>query len=137
MIDFENRTNAQIKQEIFEEIKCVVAGSKMFELIVVDDNEMQQINLEHRGLDKTTDVLSFPIKESKTHFIGSIIISIDTAERVAKEMGHTLDEELKILFIHGLLHLLGFDHETDNGQMRQEEAKIASKIGLKESLLSR
>ena len=137
MIDFENRTNAQIKQEIFEEIKCVVAGSKMFELIVVDDNEMQQINLEHRGLDKTTDVLSFPIKESKTHFIGSIIISIDTAERVAKEMGHTLDEELKILFIHGLLHLLGLDHETDNGQMRQEEAKIASKIGLKESLLSR
>ena len=100
MIDFENRTNAQIKQEIFEEIKCVVAGSKMFELIVVDDNEMQQINLEHRGLDKTTDVLSFPIKESKTHFIGSIIISIDTAERVAKEMGHTLDEELKILAHH-------------------------------------
>lgn len=137
MIDFENRTQTDVNQDIFEAVRNSVAPSKLFELIIVDDEEMRQINKEHRGLDKTTDVLSFPIKESKTHFIGSIIISVDTAHRVAKEMGHDISDELKILFIHGLLHLLGFDHETDNGQMRDEEAKIALNIGIKEGLLSR
>jgi probable rRNA maturation factor len=137
MIDFENRTDENVSQEIFEQIKCIVAPSKMFELIMVDDKQMQEINKTHRGLDKTTDVLSFPIKESKTHFIGSIIISIDTAKRVASEMGHAVEAELKILFVHGLLHLLGFDHETDNGQMKKEEEVIAKKVGVDCNLLSR
>ncbi len=137
MIDFDNRTNYEIYSNWFEQIEESLAKDKMLELLIVDDATMKELNLEHRKIDKTTDVLSFPIKESKTNFIGSIIISADTANSVANEMGHTLEEELKILFIHGLLHTLGFDHETDNGQMRQKEAEIAQSMGLSKTLLGR
>ncbi len=137
MIDFDNRTNYEIYSNWFEQIEESLAKDKMLELLIVDDATMKELNLEHRKIDKTTDVLSFPIKESKTNFIGSIIISADTANSVANEMGHTLEEELKILFIHGLLHTLGFDHETDNGQMRQKEAEIAQNMGLSKTLLGR
>jgi len=137
MIDFDNQTSYEIYSNWFEEIEESLAKDKMLELLIVDDAVIKELNLEHRKLDKPTDVLSFPIKGSKTNFIGSIIISADTANRVASEMGHSLEEELKILFIHGLLHVLGFDHETDNGHMRQKEAEIAESMGLSKSLLGR
>lgn len=137
MIDFDNQTSYEIYSNWFEEIEESLAKDKMLELLIVDDAVIKELNLEHRKLDKPTDVLSFPIKRSKTNFIGSIIISADTANRVASEMGHSLEEELKILFIHGLLHVLGFDHETDNGHMRQKEAEIAESMGLSKSLLGR
>lgn len=137
MIDFDNQTSYEIYSNWFEQIEESLAKDKMLELLIVDDAMIKELNLEHRKLDKPTDVLSFPIKGSKTNFIGSIIISADTANRVAGEMGHSLEEELKILFIHGLLHVLGFDHETDNGQMRQKEAEIAESMGLSKSLLGR
>ncbi len=137
MIDFDNQTNYEIYSSWFEGVQELLARDKMLELLIVDDNTMQELNKEHRKLDKPTDVLSFPIKESKTSFIGSVIISADTAKRVADDMGHSLEDELKILFIHGLLHIMGFDHETDNGQMRQKEKEAALKIGLDATLLSR
>ncbi len=137
MIDFDNHTEYKIIETDFEQILSVVAPTKSLELIVVEDEEIKDINAQYRKLDKPTDVLSFPIKESKTDFIGSIIISADTAKRVADEFGHSLEDEMKILFIHGLLHILGFDHETDNGQMREKEADIASKVGIKTAMLSR
>jgi probable rRNA maturation factor len=137
MIDFDNQTSYEIYSNWFEEIEESLAKDKMLELLIVDNATMKELNLKHRKIDKTTDVLSFPIKESKTNFIGSIIISADTANSVANEMGHTLEEELKILFVHGLLHTLGFDHETDNGQMRQKEAEIAQSMGLSKTLLGR
>jgi probable rRNA maturation factor len=137
MIDFDNQTSYEIYSNWFEQIEESLAKDKMLELLIVDDATIKELNLEHRKLDKPTDVLSFPIKGSKTNFVGSIIISADTANRVAQEMGHSLEEELKILFIHGLLHVLGFDHETDNGQMRQKETEIAESMGLSKSLLGR
>ncbi|HOI83820.1 MAG TPA: rRNA maturation RNase YbeY [Campylobacterales bacterium] len=137
MIDFDNHTEHKIDETVFEKILQTVAPSKNLELIVVGDDEIREINLEYRKLDKATDVLSFPIKESKTNFIGSIIISADTAKRVADELGHSFEKELQILFIHGLLHTIGFDHETDNGQMREKETQIASILGLTETMLSR
>lgn len=137
MLDFDNQTIFEIDAGIFEAIKEVVAPDKMLELIIVDDGTIQELNREHRKLDKPTDVLSFPIKESKTNFIGSVIISADTAKRVADELGHSMEDELKILFIHGLLHVIGFDHETDNGQMKTEEEMVGAKVGIAKNLLSR
>jgi len=137
MIDFENKTDYKIEVDDLEKIRASLADAKSLELIIVDDKEIRGINLEYRKLDKPTDVLSFPIKVSKTEFIGSIIISADTAKRVADEMGHSFEVELKILFIHGLLHLLGFDHESDNGQMLQKEISVAKMFGIEETLLSR
>jgi len=137
VIDFENKTNYKIEVDNLENIRASLACAKSLELIVVNDEEIREINLEYRKLDKPTDVLSFPIKVSKTDFIGSIFISADTAKRVADEMGHTFETELKILFIHGLLHLLGFDHESDNGQMLQKELDSAKIFGIEETLLSR
>lgn len=137
MIDFDNHTEYEVNESAFKKILDVVAPSKSLELIIVGDEEIRGLNAEYRKLDKPTDVLSFPIKESKTDFIGSIIISADTAKRVAEELGHSFDDEMKILFVHGLLHTIGFDHETDNGQMREKEAQIAAEIGIKETMLSR
>ena len=137
MIDFENKTDCKIEVDDLEKIRESLAHAKSLELIIVNDEEIREINLEYRKLDKPTDVLSFPIKVSKTEFIGSIIISADTTKRVADEMGHAFAVELQILFIHGLLHLLGFDHESDNGQMLQKEISVAKKFGIEETLLSR
>lgn len=137
MIDFENKTDYELKIDDFENIRASLAQTKSLELIIVGDEEIREINSEFRKLDKPTDVLSFPIKVSKTDFIGSIIISADTAKRVSDEMGHAFETELKILFIHGLLHLLGFDHESDNGQMLQKELDTAKMFGIEETLLSR
>lgn len=137
MIDFDNHTDHDIDVGLFEKIREFLAPSKMIELIIVGDIKIKELNKEHRKQDKPTDVLSFPIKDSKTNFIGSVIISADTAQRVADEIGHPLEVELQILFIHGLLHLLGFDHETDNGQMRQKEKEVADRLSIANPLLER
>ncbi len=137
MIDFDNHTDYEIEVDLFEKIREFLAPSKMLELIIVNDAEIKELNKEHRRVDKPTDVLSFPIKDSKTNFIGSVIISADTARRVADDIGHPLEVELQILFIHGLLHLLGFDHETDNGEMRQKEKEVADMLSIANPLLER
>ena len=137
MIDFENETEYEINSELFEDIFSALATDKQMELIVVNDGRIRELNNEHRGIDKATDVLSFPIKHSKTNFLGSVIISADTASTVAKELGHRFEDEMRILFIHGLLHIMGFDHETDNGQMRQKEIEIAARFALSAPLTQR
>lgn len=137
MIDFENETKYDIGEDIFEDIFVAVADKKDIELIIVTDERITELNKEHRGKEKATDVLSFPIKHSKTNFLGSVIISADTADAVAKELGHRLEEEMRILFIHGLLHIMGYDHETDNGQMRQKEGEIIEMFNLPSSLSGR
>jgi probable rRNA maturation factor len=110
---------------------------KDVELIITDNEEIQKLNKEYRNTDKPTDVLSFPLENIPFSPLGSIIISIDKAKEKAKELGHTVDEELTLLFVHGLLHLLGYDHEKDNGQMRQKEADIIVKYHLPKSLIIR
>jgi probable rRNA maturation factor len=92
----------------------------------LSDEEMHEVNLEHRGKDKPTDVLSFPLWEGEVFAVeagesialGDLVISIDTAVRQAQELKHSLREEVAFLTIHGVLHLLGFDHQTD-AQRRQ------------------
>ncbi len=134
MIELDNQTDINIDIDILEEI---ANEEKIIELIIVNNDTMQQINLEQRGVDKTTDVLSFPL-ENFPHFpLGSIVINSELAAIKAKELGHELKDEITLMFIHGLLHVKGFDHECDEGQMRKEEEKLINEFNLPKSLIIR
>ena len=98
---------------------------------------MHEINMEQRAVDKTTDVLSFPLEDFPHFPLGSIVINSDLATIKAKELGHTLKDEITLMFIHGLLHVKGFDHECDNGEMREEEEKLINEFNLPNSLIIR
>ena len=94
----------------------------------VSDKRILALNRQFRGVDKTTDVLSFPAEEKLN--LGDVAVSVDTAAVQAKENGLTLDGEIAQLILHGLLHLCGYDHETDNGEMNRLELKLRRKLGI-------
>ena len=112
-------------------------GAGDVELVFVNDDEMRKINREHRGIDKATDVLSFPYEQVSDGLMGSVVISTDTASRVAGELGHSIECEIALLFLHGVLHILGYDHEIDNGQMRGKEKEVIEHFSLPDSLIIR
>ena len=112
-------------------------GAGDVELVFVNDDEMRKINHEHRGIDKATDVLSFPYEQVSGGLMGSVVISTDTASRVAGELGHSIECEIALLFLHGVLHILGYDHEIDNGQMREKEKEVIEHFSLPDSLIIR
>ena len=112
-------------------------GAGDVELVFVSDDEMRKINREHRGIDKATDVLSFPYEQVSGGLMGSVVISTDTASRVASELGHSIECEIALLFLHGVLHILGYDHEIDNGQMREKEKEVIEHFSLPDSLIIR
>ncbi len=87
----------------------------------VGDREMQRVNRRFRSKDQTTDVLSFP---SADGHLGDVLISVPTARRQASAAGHGVDRELKTLLLHGVLHCLGYDHETDQGEMERLERRL-------------
>jgi probable rRNA maturation factor len=95
----------------------------------VSDKKIRELNRQFRRIDKATDVLSFP-NDSGDGEMGDIAISIETAERQAKQSGLTLDGEIAQLLLHGLLHLSGYDHETDNGEMNRLELRLRKKLGI-------
>lgn len=118
--------------------EIVAIQDKFIELIFVDSAKMQEINKESRNIDKTTDVLSFPLIDTPNNKIGgSIVINLELAKTMCDKFSHTLDEEIAILFLHGLLHIMGYDHEKDNGEMRELEKKLSVKFGIKNSLIFR
>lgn len=90
----------------------------------VGDREMRRVNRQFRGKDKTTDVLSFPGDPAGIGHLGDILISVPTARRQAEAVGHGVDCEVKTLLLHGVLHCLGYDHETDQGEMERLERKL-------------
>ena len=112
-------------------------GAGDVELVFVNDDEMRKINHEHRGIDKATDVLSFPYEQVPGGLMGSVVISTDTASRVASELGHSIECEIALLFLHGILHILGYDHEIDDGQMRGKEKEVIEHFSLPDSLIIR
>ena len=95
----------------------------------VSDKKIRELNRQFRRIDKATDVLSFP-GDSTDGDMGNIAISIETAARQAKQSGLTLDGEIAQLLLHGLLHLSGYDHETDNGEMNRLELRLRKKLGI-------
>lgn len=103
----------------------LAAESDSFVVRFVSDREMRQLNRVYRNKDKTTDVLSFPGEESPDgHHLGDVVVSVPTARRQAREQGHSVDRELKVLILHGLLHCQGYDHETDDGEMERVEKRL-------------
>lgn len=137
MIDLDNQTDLDIDISGLETIMKELT-TKEIELIFTNNEEIQILNKEHRNIDKATDVLSFPLDFDMPNMpLGSIVISVDYVEQKAKEYEHSFEDELKLLFIHGLLHLLGYDHEVDNGEHRQKEEELIKKFNLPNSLIVR
>jgi probable rRNA maturation factor len=109
---------------------------------LVSDKRMRALNRSFRGKDYATDVLSFPVAEGPTPLraeahLGDIVIAAGVAERQAAEAGHALGTELRVLALHGLLHLLGYDHEGDGGTMGRVENRLRKRGGLPAGLIDR
>jgi probable rRNA maturation factor len=102
---------------------------------VAGDARVRELNRTYRGVDKATDVLSFPAGEPGT--LGDVVIARGVAGRQARGAGHPVATELRVLALHGLLHLLGYDHERDGGRMARLEARLRRKGGLREGLIER
>jgi probable rRNA maturation factor len=136
MIDFCNETDYELDISSLDDILQPLSD-KNIELILTDNDTIKEINKEHRDKDVPTDVLSFPMEDMPMMPLGSIIISIDIAKEKALEYSHSIDDEIKLLFIHGLLHLLGYDHEIDDGEMRAKEEEIINHYSLPTSLIVR
>ncbi|HEY3161548.1 MAG TPA: rRNA maturation RNase YbeY [Vicinamibacterales bacterium] len=102
---------------------------------IVSDARIRALNREYRRKDNATDVLSFPSEERG--FLGDVVIASGVAARQARAAGHSLATELRVLALHGLLHLLGYDHERDDGRMARLERRLRKRGGLREGLIER
>ena len=136
MIELDNETSLNVNENFLNEIASLFT-KKEIELIITTSEDIKSINKQHRDIDKATDVLSFPYEDMPMAPLGSIVISEQHVIDMAAELGHTQSDELSLLFIHGLLHLLGYDHEVDKGEMRNEEIKLIEKFNLPKSLIIR
>lgn len=142
MIDLDNQTTLAVDLEALEKI-AESLSNKEVELIITDDATIQELNAQHRGKNNATDVLSFPMEAPFTEQsifgmpLGSIIIAESFVKEKAAEFGHSIQDELSLLFIHGMLHLLGFDHENDDGEMRMREKELIEAFDLPNSLIVR
>jgi len=135
-IVFENNTNYTINIEFLGDIAKAISSDEI-EFILTKNKEIQEINLTTRGVDKPTDVLSFPYEKMPHTPLGSIVISADFVALKAKEYHHSFNDELALLFIHGLLHLVGYDHEIDLGEHRKKEEELIIQFNLPHSLIIR
>ena len=136
MIELDNRTDKNAEITLLERIASSLT-KRDIELILTNDLEMAEINAETRNINKPTDVLSFPMMEMPGAPLGSIVISEDFVLLGSQKFGHTVDDERALLFIHGMLHLLGYDHEVDSGEMREKERAVLEAFELPESLIIR
>lgn len=145
---FSKEAKARVSEKFFAEIlarfekvlekrikKALKDRNGQLDLVLVDDEKIHGLNLEYRDMDEPTDVIAFAYlevtdfkKEEGDVIVGDIFISADTAKRQAKEKKHSLKRELEVLFVHGLLHLFGFDHKTDKEEKEMEKwaAKVLS-----------
>jgi probable rRNA maturation factor len=111
-----------------------VAAGAPFDTLITGDAELRRLNRDFRQKDYPTDVLSFP---SGGTGLGDLAISLGRARAQAREFGHTIEQEISILMLHGVLHLLGHDHEADRGQMARIEKRWRAKLGLPIGLIER
>jgi probable rRNA maturation factor len=111
-------------------------------VLLATDAMIRDLNRRFRGKDEATDVLSFPAEPLKSaraaeRVAGDVAIGVETARRQAAEQGHALATEIKVLILHGLLHLAGYDHETDAGKMHRRERQLRARLGLPQGLIER
>ena len=110
-------------------------------VLVTSSSELKPLNRRFRGADKATDVLSFPSppapRRRSKRVAGDVAISADIARENARRLGHSMADEVKILALHGILHLAGFDHERDNGEMARKESRLRLQLKLESGLIER
>jgi len=154
------RTPAELSRRNLERfartLRGVVAKGAGFACLITGDRELRRLNRDFLGKDYPTDVLSFPVGQASWRAtlacagmsasaagrvpaprVGEIAISLPQARRQAAAFGHSVEDEIRILMLHGLLHLLGMDHETDRGQMRRAESRWRRRLALPVSLIER
>jgi probable rRNA maturation factor len=137
-----SRAGTLRKRELAQFVACVASAIELageVSVLLAGDQRIRELNHRFRGQNHSTDVLSFP---AASHFLGrghagDLAISFETAARQAGECGHTLEVEVKVLLLHGLLHLAGYDHETDSGEMARKETKLRKKFALPLGLIER
>jgi probable rRNA maturation factor len=117
-------------REFLKRLETEVAGGRAVCCLITNDAELRQLNRDFRGADYPTDVLSFPGSRE-------IAVSFDAVKRQAAEYDHSVAEEVEILLLHGVLHLMGMDHETDGGAMSRAERKWRARLGLPAGLIER
>ena len=109
-------------------------------VLLTADRTIRRLNRQYRGKNKTTDVLSFPVErlvQEKEKIAGDLAISVEMARRQGAACGHPLATEVKVLILHGLLHLAGYDHESDDGRMARRERQLRARLGLPQGLIDR
>jgi len=117
-----------------------VSKGRAFDCLITGDAEIRRLNRDFRGKDEPTDVLSFPaFQEGKSQrgTLGDIAISIARARSQAREYGHSTEDEVRVLMLNGVLHLLGMDHESDGGRMARAEKRWRSRLALPAGLIER
>jgi probable rRNA maturation factor len=139
LIIFEKAPRALLRRPLTAFAEFVsehVAGGRRFCCLLTGDAELQRLNREFRAIDEPTDVLSFP-SASPAGQLGDIAISVERARDQARSHGHELGAEVQILLLHGVLHLLGHDHEADRGKMRRLETRWRKEFALPTGLIER
>ena len=117
---------------------CRAAGLRgTVTVLITGNSEIRSLNSRFRGRNRSTDVLSFPSFGCPEAFAGDIAVSLDTAARNARSLGHSVSDEVKVLVLHGILHLAGYDHESDRGEMADQEQRLRKRLGLPTALIER
>jgi len=134
--------SARTLSRFLSEAQAAVKLKGQVTVLLTTDAAIRKLNRQFRGKDKATDVLSFPSEgplpgSPAEEIAGDIAISVTTALGQAADHGHSLSTEIKVLMLHGLLHLAGYDHEADSGQMARRERLLRGKLGLPQGLIER
>lgn len=127
--------NRSVLREFVAVLTTKIAKGRPFDTLITGDDELQSLNRRFRQKNKPTDVLSFP--SAVPELLGELAISYDRAREQARAMGHSIQQEVCVLILHGALHLAGMDHETDKGQMARAEARWRRQLGLPTGLIAR
>lgn len=138
MVEPGRRVRRTELQHVAEEFQRVLKLRGGLNILLTSSDQIKRLNRQYRKKNKATDVLSFPAPENlRKEVAGDLAISVDIAADYAQRLGHSLTQELCVLILHGMIHLAGHDHETDNGEMAALEAKLRKRFGLPMSLIER
>ena len=122
-----HRVDSRRLERVLKAAAGALGAAGEITLVLTGDRRMRELNRRYRGKDRPTDVLSFT-GEGIGGALGDVVISVETAERNARELGRTLAQELDVLALHGFLHVLGYDHETDDGTMERLERRLRRRL---------
>lgn len=129
--------SVRVLARFLNEARAAVRLRGQVSVLLTTDEAIQKLNRRFRGKNKPTDVLSFPAAPGPENLAGDLAISLPIAQRQADEHGHAVGVEIQVLILHGLLHLAGYDHEADHGEMARRERRLRARLGLPLGLIER